>query len=355
MNFKTILGKADFIEFLRGKKATFLLGCSVTKTCEIPNISQAGIPQKLFLTPTLDAEFLCIKQVKSLPDIAKTPKGVPTPAIITRAIHELKPFSNIEILNLGLEVVPQIEYFKIHNFDINPSNSIDKNANIPAMETFQKGIEFAQSYETKDDYIILAETIPAGTTTANATAKALGYDCDGYFSSSFKNNPNDIKEKTINNALSNIDSNDDLFDKLSKVSDNMIIFCAGFILGSQNKNIKILLAGGTQMACVLLVVNSILKSMDGVLDSSNLALFTTKWIKEDKNSNIKALLEQLDFPINAYSSDFDFSLSSHPALKLYDEGEAKEGVGCGGALCYASINGLSKQIVTKKIEEFLGE
>ncbi len=108
------------------------------------------------------------------------------------------------------------------------------------------------------------------------------------------------------------------------------------------------------MACVLLVVNSILRSMDGVLDSSNLALFTTKWIEEDKNSNIKALLEQLDFPINAYSSDFDFSLSSHPALKLYDEGEAKEGVGCGGALCYASINGLEKEQVTKKIESFLG-
>ena len=355
MNFETILGKVDFLEFLRGKKATFLLSCSVTKTCEIPNISQAGIPGKLYLTPTLDAEFLCTKEVRSLPNIAQTPKGVPTPALITRAIHELNPYSNIEILNLGLEVIPQIDYFKIYNFDIKPSESITTGAKIEAMEIFQKGLEFGQNYQTKDEYVILAETIPAGTTTANATAKALGYECDGYFSSSFKNNPNDIKEKTIKNALANINSNDDLFDKLSKVSDNMVIFCAGFILGSQNKNLKIVLAGGTQMACVLLVVNSILRSMDGVLDSSNLALFTTKWIEEDKNSNIKALLEQLDFPINAYSSDFDLSLSSHPALKLYDEGEAKEGVGCGGALCYASINGLSKHIVTKKIEEFLGE
>ena len=58
MNFETILGKVDFLEFLRGKKATFLLSASVTKTCEIPNISQAGIPGRLYLTPTLDAEFL---------------------------------------------------------------------------------------------------------------------------------------------------------------------------------------------------------------------------------------------------------------------------------------------------------
>ena len=354
MNFETILGKVDFLEFLRGKKATFLLSASVTKTCEIPNISQAGIPGKLYLTPTLDAEFLCTKQVRSMPQIAQTPKGVPTPALITRAVHELNAFSNIEILNLGLEVLPQINYFKIHNFDIKPSGRIDDGARINAMEIFQKGIEFGQSYETNDDYVILAESIPAGTTTANATALALEYDCEGYFSSSYKNNPSDIKNKTIEDALKRIDLKDEIFDKLASLSDNMIIFNAGFILGSRANNLKVILAGGTQMAAVLLVVNSILRSMDGQINSSNIALCTTKWISKDENSNIKALLEQLDFPINAYASDFDFSESSHPALKLYDEGEAKEGVGCGGALCYAAINGLSKTQVTKKIESFLG-
>ena len=354
MNFETILGKVDFLEFLRGKKATFLLGCSVTKTCEIPNISQAGIPGKLYLTPTLDAEFLCTKEVRSLEDIAKTPKGVPTPALITRAVHELNAFSNIEILNLGLEVIPNINYFKIHNFDIKPSRRIDDGAKIDALEIFQKAIEFAQNYKTNDDYVILAESVPAGTTTANATALALGYECDGYFSSSYKDNPNEIKEKAIRAALERIDLNDDIFEILSSISDNMIIFNAGFILGSQANNQKIILAGGTQMAAVLLVVNSILRSMEGSIDSSNLALCTTKWINKDQDSNIKALLEQLDFPINAYASDFDFEQSSHPALKLYDEGEAKEGVGCGAALCYAAINGLTKMQVTKKIESFLG-
>ena len=173
MNFETILGSVDFLEFLRGKKATFLLSASVTKTCEIPNISQAGIPEKLYLTPTLDAEFLCTKEVRSLEDIAKTPKGVPTPALITRAIHELRAFTNIEILNLGLEILPAIKHFKIHNFGIKPSARIDDGAKIPAFEIFQKGLEFAQNFQTSDDYIILAESIPAGTTTANATAKAL--------------------------------------------------------------------------------------------------------------------------------------------------------------------------------------
>ena len=354
MNFNTILGSVDFLEFLRGKKATFLLSASVTKTAEIPNISQAGIPGKLYLTPTLDAEFLCTKEVRSLEDIAQTVKGVPTPALITRAVHELNPFSNIEILNLGLELIPQIEHFKIHNFDMKPSGRIDDGAKINAMEIFQKGLGFAQSFETKDDYVILAESIPAGTTTANATALALDYKCEGYFSSSYKNNPSDIKNQTIINALKRVEKNSDIFEKLSLVSDNMIIFNAGFILGSRANNLKVILAGGTQMAAVLLVVNSILRSMEGEIDSSNIALCTTKWINEDENSNIKALLEQLDFPINAYASYFDFSNSSHPALKLYDEGEAKEGVGCGGALCYASINSIDEKKLIEKIESFLG-
>jgi len=354
MNFNTILGSVDFLEHLRGKKATFLLSGSVTKTCEIPNISQAGIPGKLYLTPTLDAEFLCLKEVRSLDDIAQTVKGVPTPALITRAVHELKPFSNIEILDLGLEVKPKIKHFKIHDFEINSSSRIDDGAKINAMEIFQQGVEFGTNYETKDDYVILSESVPSGTTTAKATAAALGYKYDDYFSSSFKDAPNDIKNKTIKEALKRIQKDDDVFTKLSNVSDNMLIFNAGFILGSTSRNLKIVLAGGTQMATVLLIVNSILESMQGVIDSSNISLCTTKWINEDENSNIKALLEQLSFPINAYSSTFDFNESSHPALKLYDEGEAKEGVGCGAALCYASINAVTKEELTTKIESFLG-
>lgn len=355
MNFNTILGSVDFLESLRGKTASFLLNTSVTKTCEIPNISQAGIPGKLYLTPTLDSEFLCVKQVRSLEDIAQTPKGVPTPALITRAVHELKPYRNVEIVNLGLQALPKIDYFKVHNFDLNPSEAINKDANINAMDVFQKGVEFAQNLELQSDYVILGESVPSGTTTAYATAKALGYEADELFSSSFKNSPDDIRTKTINEAMALINEEDDVFARLSKVSDNMLIFTAGFILGSTGRDdLKVVLAGGTQMASALLIANSIVEVMGGVVDAKNIALCTTKWIYEDENSDIKALLEQLNFSINAYASDFDFSLSSHPALKLYDEGEAKEGVGCGGALCYASINGVDKQALTNKIESFLG-
>ncbi len=323
------------------------------ETANIEGITQAGIPGMLHLTPTLDSEFVALGEVRSLDNIAETPKGVPTPALITRAIHLLNPYKNIEFLDLGLTIKPKVDYFKIHDFGIVPSGRIDEDAKIDAHNVFEQGVEFGQNYTTKDEYIILGESVPSGTTTASATAVALGYPCKDKFSSSFKNVPNSIRETTINKALANIQESDELFDILAKVSDNMIIFVAGFILGLNNK-IPLILAGGTQMASVLLVVNKILEVMEGQIDTSNLALATTKWVYEDTNSDIAGLLTMLNFPINSYYADFDFALSNHPALKLYDEGEAKEGVGAGGTLVYGFLNGLTKENITRKVEGFLG-
>jgi len=350
---QTIIGKPNYIQQFQNKKATFMLAMSNTATANIAGITQAGIPGMIHLTPVLDAEFLATGEVRSLPNVAETPKGVPTPALITCGVHLLSPYSHIELLDLGLEVQPKGDDLNIHHFDIKPSQSIAEGANIDAKTLFDKGVAFGKSYECKDDYLILGESVPSGTTTATATALALGYDAKKLFSSSFKDVPNNIREETIKKALANIKSDDDIWQILSKVSDNMLIFNAGFILGV-NTRFPIVLAGGTQMACVLLVANSISKYMGAEVNSSQLALCTTKWVAQDENSDIKALLEMLDFPINAYYTDFDFSLSKHPALKLYDEGEAKEGVGAGGALMFGFLNGVSKEEITRKVEGFLG-
>ena len=349
---KPIIGNIDFIESLRGKKATFMLALSNTKTANIEGITQAGIPGMIHLTPTLDSEFVCTGEVRSLENIAETPKGVPTPALITRGVHLLAPYGRVELLDLGLEVKPKVDYFKLHSFDIEPSENIAKGAKINAEALFQKGVAFGKRYECQDEYIILGESVPSGTTTAMATAIGLKYKANHAFSSSFKEVPNDVREKTLKLALSHLGAKDDIFAVLSKLSDNMLIFNAGFILGLNNK-VPLVLAGGTQMACVLLIVNRMLQLMGATMSTSNLALCTTKWVAKDDNSDIKALLELLRFPINAYYSDFDFSLSSHPALKLYDQGEAKEGVGAGGALMYGFLNGLTKEQISQKVEDFL--
>ncbi|WP_373035670.1 nicotinate-nucleotide--dimethylbenzimidazole phosphoribosyltransferase [Sulfurimonas sp.] len=328
-------------------KADFLLAASVTRTCEIEGITQAGIPGKIPLTPTLDAEFITNEKVFSMPELAETPKGVPTPALMTRAAHNLNPYSNIEILNLGLDVIPQNA--PIQNFDIKPSDSVATGANIDAKAVFEKGMTAGRNYELKGNYLILAESTPGGTTTAATTALALGYDCRGDFSSSFLNSPDSIKEKTIDEALSLINDDMSNFEKLSLVSDNMLIFCAGFLLEA-SRRFHVVLAGGTQMASCLLVADKLREDVLMRIKSENISIATTSWVANDKNSDLKHILSLLSYTPHALHTSFSFADAEIPVLKLYDEGEAKEGVGAGAALAYANTNGVTNAELLDAIE-----
>jgi len=337
----------DKIDSLPEGKADFLLAASVTRTCEIDGITQAGIPGKIPLTPTLDAEFLVNEQVFSIGKLAETPTGVPTPAIITRAVHNLNEFSNIEILNLGLEIVPQSSTCR--EFGIRASDSISSGANIDAKNVFVKGMKFGEEYELRGNYLILGESTPSGTTTATATTLALGYDCKNDFSSSFLSVPNDVRNETINKALSLIDDTMTNFEKLSIVSDNMLIFCAGFLL-SASRRFHIVLAGGTQMASCLLVADALREDVLMRVKHDNITLATTEWVAKDKNSDIKHLLSLLSYTPHAIYTTFSFEKTEIPVLKKYDEGEAKEGVGAGGALAYANTNKLTNEELLEAIE-----
>jgi len=328
-------------------KADFVLAASVTKTCEIKGITQAGIPGMIPLTPTLDAEYITNEKVFSLGELAETPTGVPSPALITRATHNLAPFSTIEIFDLGLVQKPQ--NCILHNFDITPSDSIDKGANIDAEAIFTKGREAGKKYELKGNYLILGESTPAGTTTATASALALGFDVAEDFSSSFKDVPESIKNQTIQTALSHINDDMSNFEKLSYVSDNMLLFCAGFLMEA-TKRFHVVLAGGTQMAACLLIADKLREDVLMRINHNNLTLATTAWVAKDEHSNIAHILEQLSYTPHALYTTFSFSESEIPVLHKYDEGEAKEGVGAGAALAYANNFEITNRALLEQIE-----
>lgn len=335
--------------FISGK-ADFLLAASVTRTCEIDGITQAGIKGMIPLTPTLDAEFIINGKVFSLPELAETPNGVPTPAIITKAVHNLSPFSAMEILDLGLVKSPQNSTYR--SFGILPSGSIATGANIDARSVFDKGFAYGDSYELKGNYLILGESTPSGTTTAAATALALGYDRRGDFSSSFLNVPHSVREETIDKALCLINDEMSNFEKLSYVSDNMLIFCAGFLM-SASRRFHIVLAGGTQMAASLLIADKLREDVLMRVKHENITLATTEWVANDKNSDIARILSFLSYKPNAIYTTFSFKDATIDVLKKYDEGEAKEGVGAGAALAYARLKGIDNARLLEEIEYIL--
>jgi uncharacterized protein (TIGR00303 family) len=299
------------------------------------------------LTPTLDGEFIINQKVFSLGELAETPTGVPTPALITRAVHNLNPFSAIEILDLGLHIEPQNSL--THHFDISTSNSIAKGAEIDARDIFQKGMQFGKEYELKGSYLILGESTPSGTTTAAASALALGYDCADDFSSSFLNIPSSVKSETISSALSLITDEMSSFEKLGLVSDNMLLFCAGFLLEA-SRRFHVVLAGGTQMAACLLIADKLREDVLMRVKSDNITLATTQWVAKDENSDIAHLLSLLSYTPHAIYTEFSFADAEIPVLKKYDEGEAKEGVGAGASLAYGVANSLTNEAILKEIE-----
>jgi NaMN:DMB phosphoribosyltransferase len=84
--------------------------------------------------------------------------------------------------------------------------------------------------------------------------------------------------------------------------------------------------------------------------SDNITLATTSWVANDNKSDIKHLLSLLSYTPHAVHTTFSFAETEIPVLKLYDEGEAKEGVGAGGALAYANTNGATNKELLDAIE-----
>ncbi|MEM3569572.1 MAG: hypothetical protein QXI20_08535, partial [Candidatus Jordarchaeales archaeon] len=118
----------------------------------------------------------------------------------------------------------------------------------------------------------------------------------------------------------------------------------------------VIMAGGTQMAAVLSVIRGLKPEvLDGV------AVGTTRWIAQDRSSNIRKLVSQIwDIPVVA--ANLDFSASEIEGLRAYEKGVVKEGVGAGGATIAALLKTEGKitcedvrKTVEKEYRRLVGE
>ena len=126
----------------------------------------------------------------------------------------------------------------------------------------------------------------------------------------------------------------------------MMPAAAGISAGDAGR-VPVLMAGGTQMAAVLAIV----KGMDPDV-IGNLALGTTRWIIEDKQSDMMSLVAQsAEVPILA--ADLNFSGSRYDGLRIYETGIVKEGVGAGGSSLAAVLSqkGITLEKLQKRIDE----
>ena len=337
------------LDQLKEKKPLFLCVIGVTETAKIQGISAAGEnPEITDYTPPADVELLQLGKCKCIPGVPVTPSGIPTPALITMSALKLADIPTL-VVSAGLKVKPHVPFMELGGSpgrDIRTGRALDN-----AEEVLNRAKLAGENLAKTADYLVIGESIPGGTTTALSVLLAMGVDAKGKVSSSMPVNPHELKIRTAEEALkaAGVEAGEfanDPIQAVSTVGDPMQPALAGLVIGAADR-VPVIMAGGTQMAAVLAVVNA---SDPTVLD--NVAVGTTRWIVADKTADLEGLVAEIaDVPVLA--ADLDFRQSRFDGLRAYDAGVVKEGVGCGGASMAAMLktNGkITKDTLLKEIE-----
>jgi uncharacterized protein (TIGR00303 family) len=338
---------ALMLDQMAGKKPLFTCVIGVTETAKIQGISAAGAnPEITDYTPPADVELLQLGKCKCIQGVPVTPNGIPTPAIITRSALKLADIPSL-VVNAGLNVKPHVPCVELGG---NPGRDIQTGRALDNTEdVISRAKILGQNLSKTADYLVVGESVPGGTTTALSVLLAMGVNAKRKVSSSMPLNPHELKIKTAEKALEAVGVNfgDFIYDPIEAVSavgDPMQPAVAGIVIGAA-ENVPVVMAGGTQMAAVLAVVNALRPEI-----LNNVVIGTTRWILGDKTSDMKGLVLKIaDIPV--FAADLDFGVSRFNGLNAYERGVVKEGVGCGGASIAAMLKSNGKVTKSALLEE----
>ena len=323
---------------LRGRTPLFVCTVAHTETAEIDGLSGAGATAELRrLTAAADIEALEHGRPLCMAGVPSNPGGAPGPVIITLAGLRLAGVEHLAV-DAGLRVRPQARTLVVAD---RWGDSIVTGRAVPhAAELFARGLALGPSLAARADYLMLAESVPGGTTTALALLCGLGIPAWGMVSSSMPGNAHPLKTRVVRAALAaaGLDGTaapSSALDIAAAVGDPMQPFVAGLTLGALPTT-SVLLAGGSQMAAVLALVVALARERGQALDLDRLGIATTGWVAHDPTADLAGLVRLVaDVPVLA--SDLDFSESRHVPLRRYEDFLVKEGVGAGAAAVVAAL------------------
>jgi uncharacterized protein (TIGR00303 family) len=319
----------------------FALAAGSTRTAAIDGISAAGADAALMAhTPSADAEILAYGRPVRAPVVPVSPTGCPTPAVVTRAVRERVGFDTVT-LDAGLAEptgAPTVDV------DAEPGCDVREPQAVPDADTvFANARRFGADLPT--DRLVVAETIPGGTTTAMGVLAALGER--RAVSSSLPDNPIELKREVVDDGLaaSGVDAGDlagQPTDAARQMGDPVLATVAGLAVGALEADTDVTLAGGTQLATAGALVRHA-----GIDDPLELA--TTSFVTDDDTAAIRDLAADVDLDVTVTDPCFE-RRDDHPAMAAYLAGEAKEGVGMGGALSLAADAAVGTDAVHDAIE-----
>lgn len=317
-------------------------------TGAIEGISIAGSSAEMRkYTPPADMEALFYGSARCIPGVAATPDGIPSPVIIAMAALAATKLP-IFVADAGSEVAPQTPYIRLGG---SPARSVVTGHAVEDAEViFERGWHLGANLARLTDYLILGESVPAGTTTALAVMLALGLDAEGRVSSTMIGGAHELKQAAVDlgfkaGGISKGSMEGAPLRAVAAVGDPMQAAVAG-IASAASEQIPVMLAGGTQMAAVAAVMDRL-----GKADMSNVCIGTTRWVLHDPDADIVTLAQQAGCP-RVYAADLDFGKARFEGMHVYEAGLVKEGVGAGGAAIAAlTYGGLENDELLRRIED----
>ncbi len=320
----------------------FVLVISGSDVSKIPGVSIAGSnPEVIPYTAPADADMLLWGKPYVIDAIPVDPQGHPTPAIITRAASCEAGFP-VLIIRSGTYLPPVVPYIEMN---VDPGQDPQTNQAVSKVELLiEKSKSLGQVLGKSSKKIVIAESLPGGTTTAYLILKALGYN--GMVSSAGPINPVQLKDQIWENTAKRIgikfgDFRGKPIEAIRELGDPMQATVFGVVTGILDST-DIILAGGTQM----LAVAALLRQAGY---DKPLLVATTTYVVRDKYAHFLDLAKQVRVEI--YSAPLDFSQSPYSGLADYEKGYVKEGVGAGGAVWYAEQLGVTPDRVVRKTEQ----
>ncbi|MFB6173181.1 MAG: nicotinate-nucleotide--dimethylbenzimidazole phosphoribosyltransferase [Halobacteriales archaeon] len=316
-----------------------VIAAGLTRTARIEGISAAGAdPEAAVHTPGADLEIVAFGRPVRAPVVPVSPTGCPTPAVVTRAVRETAGFDLLAV-DAGLSAptaAPTVDVDAAPGADVREARPVPDAAGIvDAASEVGAGLP--------DDDLLVGETIPGGTTTALGVLAALGEPYG--VSSSLPENPIERKRAVVAKGLaeSGLERGGAAGDPeaaLASMGDPVLAAVFGLVRGAAASGTGVTLAGGTQM-----VAAATLLRHAGV--DAPLGLATTPFVAQDGSADLRDAAAELGLDLAVTDPGFD--RGEHPAFGRYLRGEAKEGVGMGGALALAEGRGIPMADVRARV------
>jgi uncharacterized protein (TIGR00303 family) len=326
-----------------------LLLLAATETAAVEGISAAGsTAESRRRTAAADAELLLHGPLGPRPHaLPPLPAGV-SPALISHVVVDALGLEPL-VMDLGCSEAPAVPHLR-------PAGAagggvaacLSGGAALPLQRVealLQLGQRWGQRLVARGRPLLLAECVPGGTSTAQALLSGLGLEVEGLVSGSLREPAHGLKSALVRRGLAaaRLPLGASPATIVAALGDAMQPLAASLTITAASAGLPVLLAGGSQMAAVLALALALAPAEQRQALARHAAVVTTAWVAEETGSDLERLLarigERWQVEPLAFAAGLRFGAGCHGALRDYERGYVKEGVGAGGLAALWQLRG----------------